>query len=757
MKRRIPLAPEEGWLTFGLVLLICLSLAWSIDDVRWVLGKDAYLDYLVLAAIGGVLVGFIGPKVGWGRWLTYLIGCIFAALLVPLLTALVDFPDGAPLGVLYQATAWASVQAYIDIAIRGSPTTLQYLHWVMSIGLVVWATSMFASYAVFGHHRSLNAVVVVGILLVGNMAFTAEDQLPLLVVFSLASLFLLIRSHVFDEQTEWLRRRIGDPTSIRAVYLRGGTAFIASTVALAFVLTQVAASAPLEGAWGGVNDSLISLSRTVSKYFPTGGTTRSVGLAFGSSTLVTGIWNNNSDEALIIQRDPLDDADYYWRAVTYDKIGLKDWDRSDTQTIVRQAGDSLMDTLADDATQAGLHTFTFTINPVGFHQSTMLAPATAVEADEPSRISYLGASGFFATMDREGGSGPYEVASRVLVRGNGPGELNKAALRAAGTDYPPEVLEYFTDVVPGSLGPDALALRDRIVAEAESQAPVDLADRLFTVLRSSEYTYDTDIRDRPCQDLSMVECFARFKEGYCQYYAATMAVILRDLGVPTRLAEGFLPGTREAGIERILNSNAHAWVEVYFPGYGWVLFDPTGGALPGQVGPLPSGPPTGSAPPPRPSASAALPSFPTGDGRTDDLGPTGGGSGITAGSIGPLIAVTVLLLIVVGGLAFAVWQRGPRGATSADAAYGTVTRIASRFGFGPRPAQTVYEYAGSLGEVLPAVRPELETVARAKVESVYAREVLGSDRLDALRAAQRRLRLSLLRLAFRRRERRRRR
>jgi alpha-beta hydrolase superfamily lysophospholipase len=90
-----------------------------------------------------------------------------------------------------------------------------------------------------------------------------------------------------------------------------------------------------------------------------------------------------------------------------------------------------------------------------------------------------------------------------------------------------------------------------------------------------------------------------------QYYAATMAVILRDLGVPTRVAQGFLPGAREAGgIERVLNSNAHAWVEVYFPGYGWVQFDPTGAALSRQVGPLPSGPPAGSTAP-GPSTSAA--------------------------------------------------------------------------------------------------------------------------------------------------------
>ena len=754
MKRRFPLAPEEGWLTLGLVLLMCLTLAWSVDGVRWVLGRDEYLDYLVFAAAGGVLAGFVGAKVGWGRWLTYLIGAIFAALIVPLLTGLLA--GGGTPHELYTATAAATLAAYVDVVLLGKVATVQFLHHVMIIGLIIWATSMFASFAVFGHRRSLNAVVVVGVVLVGNMAFTEENQLTLLVLFSLASLFLLIRGHVFDEQSEWLRRRIGDPASISTVYLRGGTAFIAVTVTLAFVLTQTAASKPLAGAWGGVGDGLIGLSRVLSKYLPTGGSTRSLGVSFGPNSQVRQVWSSDPTLAVTIQRPAFDDGDYYWRAVVYDEIELRGWSQSDTQTLDRAAGAPTLVGLADDPTQVGLHGLTFTVTPADFRGSTMLSPQTPMSVDENVRVTYVGQAGYFATMERDGGAGPYEISARVPVPGNAPGELNTAALRVAGTAYPPEILALYTTVPAGSLGANALALRDKIVAEAESLAPIDLANQLVAELHSSAYEYRTDVTHLDCSTLSTVECFATFKEGFCQYYAATMAVILRALDVPTRIAEGFLPGNREAGIERILNSNAHAWVEVYFPGYGWVPFDPTGGALPGQIGPLPSGPPRGSAAPGPTASLVAPPSRAPGDGGAPP-GSAGGGTTLTPGSVGPLIAVTVLLLLVMGGLAFAVWQRGPRGTTTADAAYGMVTRIASRLGFGPRPTQTVYEYAGTLGDVLPDVRPELETVARAKVESVYAREILGAERVEGLRAAQRRLRVALLRLVFRRKERRRRR
>jgi hypothetical protein len=112
--------------------------------------------------------------------------------------------------------------------------------------------------------------------------------------------------------------------------------------------------------------------------------------------------------------------------------------------------------------------------------------------------------------------------------------------------------------------------------------------------------------------------------------------------------------------------------------------------------------------------------------------------------------VALLLAIVVGAVAFIAWRRGPRGEVTPDRAYASLTRLASRLGFGPRPTQTVYEYAGVLSEVLPQSRPEIQTVAQAKVEVAYGRRMLGDDRMAALREAQRRLRVGLLRLLFRR-------
>jgi Transglutaminase-like superfamily/Domain of unknown function (DUF4129) len=319
------------------------------------------------------------------------------------------------------------------------------------------------------------------------------------------------------------------------------------------------------------------------------------------------------------------------------------------------------------------------------------------------------------------------------------------------------VKQLYLQVPDGAIGPEASKLLDTIVAAAPSKNPYDLAATMESQLKT--FKYNQNVVGRCARGISVVECFATIREGYCQYYASTMVMLLREEGIPARLVQGFLPGARDVatGTETILASQAHAWVEVFFPGYGWQLFDPTGGGLaqnpplaPGQA--VESAGPSASAgssqavlPPRREEASAGPP------GR-------GGGTSASAGAgTGLLIAVAVVLLLAVGGLAFVAWQRGPRGEVSPESVWRGIARTAARFGFGPRPTQTVYEYAGALGDVLPTSRPALETVARAKVEVAYGRRQLGPDALTSLRDAQRRLRLNLLRLALMREERRRRR
>lgn len=130
-------------------------------------------------------------------------------------------------------------------------------------------------------------------------------------------------------------------------------------------------------------------------------------------------------------------------------------------------------------------------------------------------------------------------------------------------------------------------------------------------------------------------------------------------------------------------------------------------------------------------------------------GPTGGIDNPTAG-IGPFIAIAIILAIGVAALAFASYRRTPNRPMHPDQAWGSVGRLAQRFGLGPRPSQTVYEFAGALGDAVPDARVELTTIARAKVEVAYGKRDLGSDRLRTIAVAYHRLRFAILSFVVRR-------
>ena len=72
------------------------------------------------------------------------------------------------------------------------------------------------------------------------------------------------------------------------------------------------------------------------------------------------------------------------------------------------------------------------------------------------------------------------------------------------------------------------------------------------------------------------------KQGYCNYYASAMVVMLRTMGIPARMAAGFAQGTWNSDEQAFVveERDAHTWVEVYFPGYGWVEFEPTAAQAP---------------------------------------------------------------------------------------------------------------------------------------------------------------------------------
>jgi hypothetical protein len=159
----------------------------------------------------------------------------------------------------------------------------------------------------------------------------------------------------------------------------------------------------------------------------------------------------------------------------------------------------------------------------------------------------------------------YEVVSSISV-------AYADSLRQAGVDYPDWVTPRYLQL-PDSL-PERVSLLARQIT-AEQENPYDKAAAIELYLRSIPYNEKID---GPAPGQDGVDYFLfEAEEGYCDYYSSAMVVMLRSVGVPARYVRGYSQGFKEEGSFRVLEQDGHAWPEVFFPGYGWVEFEPTAG------------------------------------------------------------------------------------------------------------------------------------------------------------------------------------
>jgi transglutaminase-like putative cysteine protease len=145
-------------------------------------------------------------------------------------------------------------------------------------------------------------------------------------------------------------------------------------------------------------------------------------------------------------------------------------------------------------------------------------------------------------------------------------------LRSAPTQYPDQIRLIYLRL-PHTIDPRVGELARTLTASAANN--YDRAAIIQSYLRNN-FQYTLDPPEIEPED-PVGSFLFRSKSGYCEYFAAAMAVMLRTLSVPSRLVNGFQTGSyNRIGKDFVVRArDAHSWVEVYFPGYGWIPFDPT--------------------------------------------------------------------------------------------------------------------------------------------------------------------------------------
>lgn len=197
-------------------------------------------------------------------------------------------------------------------------------------------------------------------------------------------------------------------------------------------------------------------------------------------------------------------------------------------------------------------------------------PATKITGIDGT-WKYVDSSGVTVRSTGEGSQGlDYSVVSK-------PVDPTRAQIVASLGRTPASLTQYrSTAGVPASIG----TLAKQVTAGAAN--PFDAAVDLQNYFRNGQFTYSETTPVAEGYDgtgLDAISVFLKRKSGYCVHFASAMAVMARTLGIPSRMAVGFLPGTQNGAADSwtVTSNDLHTWPELYFEGLGWVPFEPTPG------------------------------------------------------------------------------------------------------------------------------------------------------------------------------------
>lgn len=250
---------------------------------------------------------------------------------------------------------------------------------------------------------------------------------------------------------------------------------------------------------------------------------------------------------------------YYWRSLTYDRYSGRGWATSQTERESYEAGQEIFGAVLER-----WRVLRQQVETVSDQGNRMHLTGNLVTADDDFEIDWRGASDIFAiTLDSQ----EYRIDSLIPEA-----PLTESELRSVGVEYPEETLERYLDL-PENIPERVLTLA--LDLTATEPTAYDRARAIESYLR--DFPYNLELPQPPA-GRDVVDYFLfDLQEGYCDYYATSMVVLARAAGLPARLAVGYASGSYDPVSANyiVTEADAHSWVEIYFPQYGWVEFEPT--------------------------------------------------------------------------------------------------------------------------------------------------------------------------------------
>lgn len=603
-------------LMITVALMVVTALA--LDAAAWTEGLKVLASVSVLA----VLFGFLLARSHYSELLALIMSSFYSVASVIVLNAIALVDEGGIVertdSLLAQLKAWA-----VDAMSSEQPPN-DDLAFVVFLSILFWYLGHNAAWHIFRVDRVWRVILPTGLVLITNQFYyQGDNSLDIyLIIFVFLSLLLLIRSHIDSREYDWFVHRISFPNYVRrAFYQAGGV--------LALVLVLVAWAAPTGADDKSLDrmkdllsgDTFYDLADLWNRLFSS---LEAEGIAttdyYGGEELQLSGAIQLGEQPVMYVEAPLGPR-YYWRSTAYDSYDFSAWRWKHIRTVRAYTDNSGLNLNIGPTTPGARdnvdQTFTMLLRSSRLvytaPQPVKLGLPVEVELDcvedfgrtcvsenRQSDVAIIRARDTLRAGDE------YTVTSSISIASAG-------ALRSAGLNYPEWITRLYLQGAT-SISPRVRDLAAQITAASGAVTPYDQAKAIERWLRTN-IIYNESIPAPPAGSDPMEWFLFDSRQGYCNYYATAMILMLRSIGVPARMAAGFAQGTWDAerGAFLVREQDAHTWVEVFFPGYGWVEFEPTADEAPiereGDQPPQ-SGQPTMTPWPtatPRPTATPTLP------------------------------------------------------------------------------------------------------------------------------------------------------
>lgn len=730
------LAPREGYPAWWLTLAALTCLAAAFAEAGWVANGFIAVWPLWLAAVCAAALARrpFGWRLGSFLLLVWGVEVAFALagkVLPPLdivLQALAEVPSWlwgllffklgpCPLVPIAHYVAMRSLLflSHLQIWAQGVVTggALQddavFLLFVL---FLAWAMGAWAGWVLARQYDAWGALAPAGALLALEVFF-ADVGVFWLALFTAFLLLSAVALGQAGRERLWQRAEIDFSEEIRLDLAMTGAILSVGVVVVALVLPGIRYRTAVDLFWKVFADPWREVERASQRLFPElGRPARSPlasGLLFaGGSSLprahLLGAPPELSKRRVLrvrLREAPEDLRGVwglYWRGLTYARYNGRGWENEPLRGDLLAPGEPWALTRSP-----GRRELWQTVETVGVGSALFAAPEP-LAADVPVRALRQGPDDLVA-LELGRRTSRYTVVSLVPA-------VQEDALRLAGEEYPTAVKERYLQLPPV---PERVVQLAREVT-ARAATPYDRARALESHLRAYPYTLNVSL---PPAEQDVADWFLfDLRRGYCDYYATAFVVMARAVGLPARLAVGYSAGSYDAGMNlyTVVEADAHSWPEVYFPGYGWLPFEPTGGRAPlARAVQQPPDVPIQQEMP----LGETMPEL----SELASLGAARSARELARRAWGIGLACA---LVVLGVIAFWLRRRRFRSPPeeAVEAIWEKVTRWGSWLGRPPRASETPKEYARALSAYWPGQgqeTPEVSRLAEAYTALRYGR------------------------------------